>query len=382
MKKILFFHLLITLLVAATSCGNEGYSFNPAFATPTELSSPKSMTLDVTSTIPIVLSWTGGGAEDGGIVLYTVLFDKADGDFSHPIATYKSDLGAEPQLTITQADINTIARNAGIKPDETGSIKWTVTASKGGEVKTSGQVAEIAVTRGEGIDNIPSELYLYGPTTENGGKDGLQFRQVSEGVFCIYTKLGSGNVSFRSSTGNDAYTYYINASGKLKEGTETTAIEHGEEVSRITINFNTLSMSVDKINTSVRCIWGATFNNIAILQYAGNGKFTGDGDIRFLNPADPSTNPPSWLSWIEERYYFIAQVNGGDKCWGRGDNISAEWPSGSEAPSFYELHEFSWSQWDHLWKMKGTLDNSHATITIDTNANNLMTHTFTNIISL
>lgn len=382
MKKILLFNLVVTLLIAVTSCNDEDYSFNPTFTTPTELSSPKSITLDVTSGVPVILSWTGGGAEDGGIILYNVLFDKGDGDFSQPLATYKSDLGAEPQLTITQADINTIARNAGIKPEGTGTIKWTVLASKGGEVKTCSQVAEIVVTRGEGIDNIPSNLYLYGAATENGGKGGLQFRQVANGVFCIYTKLGSGDVSFLSSTGSDAYTYYIDVNGKLKEGTEATAIEHGGEVSRITINFNTLSMSVDKINTSVRCIWGATFNNIAVLQYAGNGKFASDGDIRFLNPADPSTNPPSWLSWIEERYYFIAQVNGRDMCWGRGDKISAQRPSGNESPSFYELHEFSWSQWDHLWKMRGALDNTHATITIDTNANNLMTHTFTNVTSL
>lgn len=84
----------------------------------------------------------------------------------------KSDLGAATSLSITHAAINTIARNAGIYPLETGDIKWTVNASKGGVVKRTDKVATITVTRGEGIDNIPAELYLYGSATENSGQGG------------------------------------------------------------------------------------------------------------------------------------------------------------------------------------------------------------------
>ena len=140
-----------------------------------------------------------------------------------------------------------------------------------------------------------------------------------------------------------------------------------------------MAMTTEKIGSSVRCIWGATFADIAVLQYVGNGKFVGEGDIRFLDPSKPETNPPSWLTYIEERYYFIAQVNGGDMCWGRGDGVSAERPVGGEPASFYALYEFQWSQWEHLWKMKGSLDYTHATITMDTNADGLMIHTFTNV---
>lgn len=370
---------LSALLLAG--CGDD-YDFNPAFNVPTELSSPRSITLDVSSTIPVVLSWTGGGAADGGIVLYNVLFDKADGDFSSPLAEMKSDLGAEPQLTITQSELNTIARRAGIKPDETGTLKWTVTASKGGVVQQSQAVSEISVTRGEGIDNIPTKLYLYGTATENGGRGGQEFRQVSDGVFRIYTKLSAGNITFRSADTGDAYSYYIDSGGKLREGDTPMQATITDDISRITVDFNALTMTVDRIGEDVRCIWGATFNNIAVCHYQGNGKFVGDGDIRFIQQGRPETNPPSWLSWVEERYYFIAKVNGGDTCWGRGDDISAERPTGGEGPEFYQLHEFTWSQWDHLWKMKGSLDLTHATITIDTNDKNLMVHTFTNVTAI
>ena len=151
MKKIL---LICSVFLAIVSC----QELNADFTVPTELNSPASIQLDVSSSVPVVLSWSGGGAADGGIVLYEVLFDKADGDFSKPLATMKSDLGANPSLSITHAAINTIARNAGIYPLGTGDIKWTVTASKGGVVKKSDKVANITVTRGEGIDNIPAEF--------------------------------------------------------------------------------------------------------------------------------------------------------------------------------------------------------------------------------
>lgn len=378
MKKIL---LICTLVFAIASC-QEQYELNTDFIAPTELSSPSSIQLDVKSSVPVVLSWFGGGAVDGGIVQYEVIFDKGDGDFSKPLLTVKSDQGAEPTLSITQATINTIARNAGIHPDETGELKWTVNTSRAGVVKRSDKVATISVTRGDGIDNIPAELYLYGSATENGGQGGLMFRRVEEGVFQIYTKLSTGDILFKSAATGNAFSYYIDSNSKLKEGDGKLTVNMSTQISRLTVDFNTMSMTIDEIGSSVRCIWGATFNDIAVLNYVGNGKFVGEGNIIFVDPSRPSTNPPSWLSWTEERYYFIAKVNGTDICWGRTDGVSPERPVGSEPASFYALCEFPWSQWDHLWKMKGSLDYKHATITIDTNDEGLMLHTFTNVTSI
>lgn len=376
MKRIILW--IYPVLLAMVSC-QEDYELNTDFAVPTELNSPNSIQLDVSSPTPVVLSWSGGGAADGGIVLYEVLFEKADGDFSKPLATVKSDLGANSSLSITHADINTIARNAGIKPLETGDIKWTVNASKGGVVKRADKVATITVTRGDGIDNVPTELYLYGSATENRGEGGIPFRCVEEGIFQIYTKLSAGNITFKSATTGETFSYYIDNSSKLREGDGETNVTASEEVTRLTVNFNTMAMTTEKIDSSVRCVWGATYDNIAVLEYVNNGKFVGEGDIRFFDPAKPETNPPDWLSWIEERYYFIAKVNDVEMCWGRGDDVSAERPIGGEPASFYALYEFQWSQWDHLWKMNGSLDYTHATITIDTNADGLMIHTFTNV---
>ena len=379
MKKDILMTCFLSL--ALTAC-QEDYNLNADFSLPTEFNSPSSILLDVTSTTPITLSWTGGGAADGGIVLYEVLFDKEDGDFSEPLSVMKSNQGAMPSLSITHAAINTIARKAGIRPDETGTLKWTVNASKGGVVKRAEQVSSFTVTRGEGIDNIPQELFLYGNATENSGQGGLAFRMVSEGIFQIYTTLSTGNIFFKSSTNADAFSFYISDNGKLKEGEMKTDIEGIDGVARITVDFNSLKMSLDEVQPTVRCIWGATYNDIAGLEYVGDGKFVGEGDIIFVDPSRPESNPPSWLGWTVERYYFIAVVNGTEVCWGRADDVSAERPVGGEPDSFYSLYEYPWSQWDHLWKMSGNLDYKHATVTIDTNKNGLMIHTFTNVVSI
>lgn len=382
MKHIVNKIAAICSAVLTLAACQEKYSLDTEFTVPDTLSSPESVVLDVTSGTPVTLSWTGGGAQDGGIVLYEVLFDSENGDFSSPLYTSKSDLGAEPTLTITHATLNTIARNAGIYPEETGKIKWTVTASKGGVVKQADASATITVTRGEGIDNIPEELYLYGTATENSGEGGLPFRRVEEGVFQIYTTLSDGSVSFKSSKSDDAFVYFADETGKLREGDGTYDVTSSNNVIRMTVNYNTLSVTMDEVSKTVRCIWGADYSEIALLDYTGNGKFVGDGDIVFKDPSKPETNPPSWLTWIEERYYFIATVNGTEVCWGRADDVSAERPVGGEPASFYALYEFAWSQWDHLWKMSGSLDGKHATITIDTNADGLMIHTFTNVTSI
>ena len=378
MKKIIW---IFTLVLMVMSCNKE-YEFSADFTVPTALVSADSVTINLASPDNIVLSWTGGGAAQG-YTTYEVLFDKAGGDFSKPVYRSFSDQGVQPQLTLNNALLNTIARKAGIVTSSSGKVIWTVTASKGGIVKNSNLTKTISVTRGAGIDYTGNTLYLYGTATENSGAGGLVMRNSREGVFIIYTTVPlSGNIYFKSSTSDStAFVCFPDAAGKIKEGPGTydvTANASGE-VYRIMVDLNTQSMTVDKIS-NIRAIWGATFGVIGSLTYIQNGNFKADNcGIEFIESTRPETNPPSWLSWVEDRYYFIANVNGVDMCWGRRDGVSTERPSGTETPAFYELVEFPWTQWDHLWKMNGSLDMKKCTITINTDANGLMIHTFTNI---
>lgn len=381
LMKYIYFSLVSLILLSLVSCEDD-YKLSTKFSVPTELSSPESVTLNVNSSDNIILSWTGGGAADGSYVIYEVQFDKEGGDFSAPLFKSMGDYGVDPKLTMSQATLNSIARKAGIKPDETGNVIWTVTASKGGDVETSGLIKTIKLTRGEGIDNIPEQLYLDGAATENGGTSGLPFRKADDGVFIIYTKVGdSGTLNLKNGTGEDAIQYYAE-DGKLKEGTGTFTIPANVNPYRITVDYNTLSLKTEVIS-NVRTIWGATYDVIGNLTYSGNGKFKADNcKVIFIKPDRPETNPPGWLSWTEDRYYFIAKIDGVDKCWGRKDGVSAENPSANEPASFYEIGEFEWSQWDHLWKMSLSLDMKKCTITIDTNNKDVMIHQFSNITPL
>lgn len=371
MKKI---YLIVFALILLAGC-QDAYEFNPGFSVPTVFHSPESVQVDLTSTRNIVFSWEGGKAEDGGIVLYEVLFDKESGDFSQPLYFSKSDMGANPQLTLTPVVLNKIARSAGTKIGESVRLKWTVKASRGGVVKMAEGEGKITVTRP--LEEIPEQLYLYGTATENGGSAGVQFRMVSDGVFVIYTRLAAGTLLFADSMEEEAVYYALDDSGKLIEGHEGVEVAGYEVPVRLTVNFNTKKMTIDQIS-GIRMIWGASYTTIANLSYTGNGVFEApDTKIVFLGPGRPDT--PDWCGWVEERYYFIATINGVEVCWGRMDGISTERPSDNESPKFYELGEFAWSQWDHLWKMGGNLDLKTCTVAIQTNLDGLMVHQFNNV---
>ena len=309
MKTIYIFLLSILFL---TGC-SEDYKLDESFTLPTELSGPEEVAIDLQSSENIVLTWNGG-ANDGGVLLYSVLFDKGDGNFSEPIYTSQSDFGATRQLTLTHVILNKIAREAGLKTAETGKVKWTVEASRGGVVRRSQECGEILITRP--AEEIPEQLYLLGSATENQGTAPVPFRKESDGIFVIYTKLSSGNIYFTDAL-EDGVNYTVDSSGRLIEGDEAYNVEAEENVVRLTLNFNAKTISKDIIS-GVRMIWGATFDVIADMQYVGNGSFKKENvNIKFVDPNDPTTNPPSWLTWVEERYYFISTINGADVCWVR-----------------------------------------------------------------
>ncbi len=377
MKRIIYLTLIFVLLI---SCEKQ-YELSTGFTPPTDLQSPAKVDIDVKSTNNIILSWSGGDAQDGSYLTYEVLFDKAGNDFSNPAYRTFSDNGVEPTLTLTHSTLNSIARKLGIKPGETGNIIWTVIASKAGETKKTNLTETISVKRGEGVE-IPATLFLYGAGSENGGTQGIEFRQETEGRFVIYTKVqGNGELILRSSD-DESFVQYYYADNKIMEGMQTMTLPPNEFPYRLTVDFNTLSVKVEIIS-EVRAIWGVNYDVIGNLQYVGDGKFRADNcEIKFIQQSRPETNPPSWLSWVEERYYFIAKIDGNEWCWGRKDGVSPERPTGNEPLSFYEIGEFPWSQWDHLWKMSGSLDLKKCTITIDTNLENMMVHQFSNIVPL
>ena len=377
MKKFLNFFAAALALVGCTK-----YELNTNFSMPDELVSPSGeIALDVTSSKTVTLSWNGGGAEDGGLVLYNVLFDKEGGDFSNPIETMQSDLGARSELTLSHAQINTLARKAGVKPMSKGRLIWTVQGAKGGVMKTSDLVGSLRFERGEGIDNIPSSLYIQGSAAKEAGQqfagydymDGDKVKS-QEGKFVIYTELGEGSLFFSSEKDGSGFRQYIDESGKLREGEGVLQIEAAPAtgLARITVDFNTLSYKIDEIGKNVLFAWGATKTSIATLEYQGNGIFVGDGDVDFYGPGTNMEDNPDWCSWVEERYYFLAEVNGEEMCWGSGFGSGAWTPDGTD--EFWYVFENRYEQWNNLWKMDHSLDDMHVTFTLNTNHNGHFVH--------
>src|SRR5690606_5958077 len=77
-----------------------------------------------------LFEWEAAKAEDNGVVLYDVAFDKEDGDFSNPIYVMPSDgKGFQSTLNLPFTELNKIAAMAGIQSEGIGKLKWTVNAS-------------------------------------------------------------------------------------------------------------------------------------------------------------------------------------------------------------------------------------------------------------
>jgi len=92
----------------------------------------KAVVLQASASASLYFEWEPSLAEDGGAVLYEVVFDKADGDFSDPVSIVTADNnGGTNHVTITHKQLNQIAASAGIGSAEEGTLKWTVYASKG-----------------------------------------------------------------------------------------------------------------------------------------------------------------------------------------------------------------------------------------------------------
>lgn len=365
MKKIIT--ILSAMLAVATAC-QKHYELNTDFAMPTSLSSPSSVTLDVTSSSTVQLAWTGGGAADGGIVLYEVLFDKAGGNFSEPLTVMPSDLGAGQTLTLTHAALNTIARKAGVAPNQTGSFIWTVRGSKGGVSKTYDGYETLSVTRGEGIDNMPERLFVAGSAAKEAGQE---FRVVEEGLYSIVTRLGAGSLRFTSEKGG-GLVFHASEAGKLVEGEGDYSVAEAPAtgLARITVNFNTLSLKIESVEAQLHAAWEATGVDFAVLEYEGDGVFSGEGEAVFYGPGRDGT--PSWCSWVEERYSFFVEIDGVQKRWGSGFGGNSFTPDGTD--SFYYIYEFDKVDWDALWKMDHALDLKNVRLTVWTNKDNQFTH--------
>ena len=347
MKLFSIKYMLLTLgaaLLAACSSDGEVRDLQvTAVQSIYEPADAKSVVLQSSSSASLYFEWEPSLAEDGGAVLYEVVFDKTDGDFSDPLAIIASDNnGAMNHATNSHKTLNQIAASAGVESAETGTLKWTVYASKGIFPVKAQEDRTLTITRLAGFAEVPAQLYITGEATEVGGElsKAMQMKKVADGEFEIYMQLTAGqSFQFVSSNAGTPITYSLQGE-KLVEGGTTTVSETG--IYRYYVDFNAGSFTSKQV-TKVSLFLNWSQREIE-LAYQGLGVWAvSDYKIEGLSGGDND----------DDRYKFRMQSTAGETEWRAINNDSK--PTGNES-YYYMVEKSNVEQWtnNEIWKNPAT----------------------------
>ena len=347
MKLFSIKYMLLTvgaaLLAACSSDGEVRDLQVTAVQSIYEPADAKSVVLQSSSSASLYFEWEPSLAEDGGAVLYEVVFDKTDGDFSDPLAIIASDNnGAMNHATISHKTLNQIAASAGVESAETGTLKWTVYASKGIFPVKAQEDRTLTITRLAGFAEVPAQLYITGEATEVGGElsKAMQMKKVADGEFEIYMQLTGGqSFQFVSSNAGTPTTYSLQGE-KLVEGGTTTVSETG--IYRYYVDFNAGSFTSKQV-TKVSLFLNWSQREIE-LAYQGLGVWAvSDYKIEGLSGGDND----------DDRYKFRMQSTAGETEWRAINNDSK--PTGNES-YYYMVEKSNVEQWtnNEIWKNPAT----------------------------
>jgi hypothetical protein len=311
----------------------------------------------------VSFEWEQARAEDNGLVLYEVAFDKVGGDFSKPLYSVPSDgNGLYNKLSVTFSDLNKIANLAGVKPQESGKVIWTVMSSKGIGVKKSDQVRTVEIQRPAGFTDIPTELFITGTSTENGEdlSKATKMKLVAPGKFEVFTSIKAGTFHFADRNTGTPTTYSYDGA-KLTEAGNTT-ITGDTKVMKIEVDFNVAAYKTTQV-TSVG-LWFAADNKIWFeLPYKAGGVWE-------IDNASIVFHQETWGR--DERYKFrftFKDAAGATTTQYYGSvNNDNNRPDANTAPSFYYMVPVNSSQYDNCFKFTGAADNKTADIKVDWSA--------------
>lgn len=308
----------------------------------------------------VMFEWEKAKAEDNGVVLYEVLFDKTDGDFSKPLYSLPSDgNGYQRTLSISYGDLSKVAAAAGIKPGETGKVKWTVWSSKGMEAQKSSATRILEIERPEGFTVLPATAYLTGTATE-GGDDiskAVPFKKLSDGVFEVYTSLKAGAYHIAERNSGNPATYSVSGDGKIVES-GTTTVSGSTKVYRIRLNFNTAGSEFTEIVSLG--LWFAPENKIWYeLPYAGGSSWE-------IKNAPVVFKQEGWGRDERYKFKFVVKNAAGASSeeWYGSVNRDNQRPTDASQPSYWYMVPVTNNQWDNCFKFNGNADNKNADIKV------------------
>lgn len=373
MKTILLnLSILIAVLFAFTGCNKDEDLKDTRVTAVKTLYEPtdgKSIVLQSSASASLYFEWEPAKAEDSGMVLYEVAFDKEGGDFSNPVYRMASDnTGGYNHATITHKQLNKIAGMAGIESSETGKLIWTVFSSKGINDIIAEESRTLEITRLSGFADVPVDVFVTGEASE-GGTDLSKARMMkatANGEFEVYTKLTAGkSYYFTDAKVGTPRKFYVE-NNLLKEGTTSITVAK-TGVYRINLDFNVGSAVYTEI-TDFQLFFCPTNSFLFSCDYTENGIFKATSKpIEFKQEG--------WGR--DERYKFkMTTINAAgetvEEWWGTPNTDSR--PNSSSPASYYYLYPVNDSQWDGKFKFAGEMDMALVDVTAYFNADGEYTH--------
>ncbi|MDR0394523.1 MAG: SusE domain-containing protein [Tannerella sp.] len=347
MKPIVYKITVITSLIfAMVACSNDGEVRDLGVTAVKKFYEPdnaKDIVLQSSASATLYFEWEPARAEDSGNVLYEVVFDRTDGDFSDPLFIVASDNnGGTNHATITHKQLNRIAALAGVESAARGALKWTVYSSKGINPVKAGEERTLTLTRLAGFADIPSQLYLAGEGVETGIdlSHALITKKIAEGEFEIYAKLTEGRAFRFVNATSGTPTEYSLSGEKIIEGGTSTVPKTG--VYKYYLDFNIGSFTTKEV-TNVNLFLNWSQRKIE-LPYKGFGVWeVTNYTITGLEGNDNS----------DDRYKFRMESSDGETEWRAVNNDSK--PTGNEA-YYYMVERTNVEQWtnNQIWKNPAT----------------------------
>lgn len=342
----IFAAIAVTLLAVLSNSCKEDAELSIDMKPVETLLSPDnntSIALQSTAGSSEFFEWSEVELPDASFVMYEVVFDTPDGDFSNPVFRVLSDNnGLKPYVSISHKQLNKAGAASGINAAETGTLKWTVVASKGICEKYCAETRTIEITRLAGFADIPAKVFIKGDATEYQGERALKNLQ-EEGEFEIFTRL-EADKTFNFTDGNGR-TFYP-AGGSLKEGEETTAVEK-TGIYKISLDFNS-GMTTLALIKSVRFNHCNSNSSVLELPYAGDGVWTLKKHEMvaddFTGDSHEEKNP---------RYRFYMEYEDGSKSVMGPLNFNEDSaPGDSPAASYFYAAEYKtgYEQFKPKWK--------------------------------
>ncbi len=373
----IYIGLIFGMALGASACKTDNLEYNDIKVSPVkslyEPSDNRTIKLLNSASASLYFEWEAVKVEDGGAPLYEVLFDVASGDFSEPIYRVVSDNnGYVSGATITHKVLNRVAAMANIEPGQTGTLKWTVVASRGINEVLAAVSRSISITSLNGFVDVPDEVFISGDGSEAGTSlgDALPFKRIAAGEFEIYTKLDEGKTyRFVDRITGTPRIFYTEDGAALRESEEEASITVSKTgVYRINLDFNLAVLSYTEI-TSMGVFFSPDNSIILDMDYVGYGVWSGTGVINFKQEG--------WGR--DQRYKFQMETvaNGQPATIQLGtQNNTDSAPNASSDPSYYFVRVLpNLSQWDDKWKFIDAVDGNSTTVTLLLQGDSDYTHT-------